>query len=146
MVFQQEAAYALASWQRFDANITDQLARAITSAFALVAVADGDLAQSEIDRFLALIREQENVLAPLNIHRVELWFRDIAEAILSDPSAGHSHALELIAAVAGNAIHCELVRSAAEIAIAADNRELSSEQEVLQEICGALGIAVRKGE
>ena len=46
MVFQQEAAYALASWRRFDANITDQLARAITRAFALVAVADGDLAQS----------------------------------------------------------------------------------------------------
>jgi tellurite resistance protein len=45
--------------------------------------------------------------------------------------------------VAGDAIHCELVRAAAEIAIAADNRELSSEQEVLQEICAALGIALR---
>jgi len=144
MVFQQEAAYALASWRRFDANITDQLARAITSAFALViALADGDLAQSEIDRFIVLIREQEAVLAPLNIDRVELQFRDIAGAILSDPSEGHSHALELIAAVAGDAIHCELVRAAAEIAIAADNRELSSEQEVLQEICAALGIALR---
>ena len=114
MVFQQEAAYALASWRRFDANITDQLAR-----------------------------EQEAVLAPLNIDRVELQFRDIAGAILSDPSEGHSHALELIAAVAGDAIHCELVRAAAEITIAADNRELSSEQEVLQEICAALGIALR---
>ena len=146
MVFQQEAAYALASWRRFDANITDQLARAITSAFALVAVADGDLAQSEIDGFIALIREQENILAPLDIDRVELRFRDIAGAILSDPLAGHHHALELIAAVAGDAIHCELVRSAAEIAIAANNRELGSEQEVLQEICGALGIAVRSGD
>jgi tellurite resistance protein len=143
MVFQQEAAYALASWRRFDANITDQLARAITSAFALVAIADGDLAQSEIDRFMVLIREQVAVLAPLNIDRVELQFRDIAGAILSDPSEGHSHALELIAAVAGDAIHCELVRAAAEIAITADNRELSSEQEVLQEICAALGIALR---
>ena len=143
MVFQQEAAYALASWRRFDANITDQLARAITSAFALVAIADGDLAQSEIDRFMVLIREQVAVLAPLNIDRVELQFRDIAGAILSDPSEGHSHALELIAAVAGDAIHCELVRAAAEITIAADNRELSSEQEVLQEICAALGIALR---
>jgi len=143
MVFQQEAAYALASWRCFDANITDQLARAITSAFALVAVADGDLAQSEIDRFIVLIREQEAVLAPLNIDRVELQFRDIAGAILSDPSEGHSHALELITAVAGDAIHCELVRAAAEITIAADNRELSSEQEVLQEICAALGIALR---
>ena len=146
MVFQLEAAYALASWRRFDANITDQLTRAITSAFALVAVADGDLAQSEIDRYMVLIREQEDVLAPLDIDRVELRFRDIAGAILSDPSAGHSHALKLIAAVAGNAIHCELVRSAAEIAIAADNRELGSEQKVLQEICGALGIPVRRGE
>ena len=37
----------------------------------------------------------------------------------------------------------KLVRAAAEIAIAADNRELSAEQEVLQEICAALGIALR---
>ena len=90
MVFEQEAAYALASWRRFDANITDRLARAITSAFALVAVADGDLAQAEIDRFILLIREQANVLAPLGVDRVDLLFRDIASAILSDPVAGRS--------------------------------------------------------
>ena len=143
MVFKEEAAYALASWRRFDSAITDDLVRAITSAFVLVAVADGDLAQSEIDRFILLIREQENELAPLDIDRVNLLFRDIGAALFSDPTTGRSQALELIAAVKGNAIHCELVRSAAEIAVAADNREQASEKEVLQEICSAMGIAIR---
>ena len=143
MVFKEEAAYAIASWRRFDSTITDDLVRAITSAFVIVAVADGDLAQSEIDRFILLIREQENVLVPLDIDRVDLLLRDISTAILSDPAAGRSRALEFIAAVEGNAIHCELVRSAAEIAVAADSRELTSEKEVLQEICKAMGITMR---
>lgn len=139
----ERAAYALASWRRFEDAMTGKLARAVTSAFVLVAVADGDLAQSEIDRFMLLLRESANVLAPLNIDHAELTFRDISGAILSDPPEGRRRALELIAAVRGNATHCELVRSAAEIAIVADNRELDSEREVLKEICNAMGIAVR---
>ena len=37
MSFEEQAAYALASWQRFDSKVTDEVARAITSAFVLVA-------------------------------------------------------------------------------------------------------------
>ncbi len=126
MSIEKETAYAIASWQRFNSEITDNVARAITSAFVLVAVADGDgdLGDSEIDRFISLIRDQESVLAPLNLDRIEALFRDIGGAILSDPIAGRSQALDIIATVKANATHCELVRSAAEIAILADNREL----------------------
>ena len=62
---------------------------------------------------------------------------------MSDPHAGRAHALELIAAVKTNEIYCELVRSAAEIAILADNRELDSEKEVLEIICDTMNIATR---
>jgi tellurite resistance protein len=143
MSFEEEAAYAISSWRRFDAEVTDDLARAITSAFILVAVADGDLAQSEIDRFNQLMHEHADLLNPNAIDRFDLLFNDIGSAIMSDPHAGRAHALELIAAVKTNEIYCELVRSAAEIAILADNRELDSEKEVLEIICDTMNIATR---
>jgi tellurite resistance protein len=143
MSFEEEAAYALASWRRFDSEVTDELARAITSAFVLVAVADGDLAQSEINRFDKLINEQASLLDPKNVDRFDQLFRDIGGAIMSDPVAGRSHALELIAAVKANDTHCKLVLSAAEIAIVADNRELASEHEVMEQICAAMDIEAR---
>lgn len=141
MAFQEEAAYALASWERFDAAITDELVLAITSAFVLVAVAD--LARSEIDRFTALLRAHAKALAPLDIDRVDHLFRDLGGALLSEPTIGRQRALACISAVEGNPVHCELVRSAAEIALAADNRELAAEHEVLGAICDAMGIPRR---
>lgn len=143
MSHEEEAGYAIASWQRFDSQVSDDLARAVISAFILVAVADGDLAQSEIDKFILMMAEQENLVAPLGIDRIRLLFRDIGSAIMSDPVAGREHALELIAMVKGNDNYCDLVRSAAEIAVIADNRELASEQAVLKVICNALDIEVR---
>lgn len=143
MALDEEASYALASWARFDATITDDLLGAVTSAFALIAVADGDLAKSEIDRFMLVLHDHANVLAPLNMDGVEQLFRDIAGAMFTDPEGGRQHALASIAAVEGNEVHCELVRSAAEIAVLADKRELTSERQVLRDICGALKIDPR---
>ena len=143
MSHEAEAAYAIASWQRFDSEVTDDLARAVISAFILVAAADGDLAESEIDRFIVMIESQKELVASLGVERCRLLFRDIGSAILSDPVAGREHALELIAAIKADAKHCELVRSAAEIAVLADSRELASEQAVMKVICGAMGIEVR---
>ncbi len=144
MAFEDEAVYALASWGRFDEAVSDELLRAVTSAFALVAVADGDLAKSEIDRFVLLLRERSNALQPLDIERVEGQFRDVCSALLTDPSTGRQRALAYIANVAGNGVECELVRAAAEIAVAADNRELVAEQDLLREICETMGIAARQ--
>ncbi len=144
MSHEEEAAYAIASWRRFDSQVTDDLARAVISAFILVAVADGDLAQSEIDRFILLIESQEDLVASIGLDRCRLLFRDIGTAILSDPMAGREHALDLISSVRDNGDYCELVRSAAEIAVLADNRELASEQAVMKVICGAMDIEVRK--
>lgn len=138
MTNQENAAYAKVSWQRFDKEITGDLARAIVSAFALVAVADGDLAESEVDSFVKLIYENEDIQAALDFKRYEPLFRDISGAILSDPEAGKEKALELIAAVKGDSDHCDLVESAAQIALMADNRERESETRVLGLIRSAL--------
>ncbi len=73
---QEEAGYALASWARFDGAVSSDLLRAVTGAFALVAVSDGDVAQKEMERFTQLLREQETVLAPLDLTAVERQFRD----------------------------------------------------------------------
>ena len=143
MSHEEEAAYAIASWQRFDSQVTDDLARAVISAFILVAAADGDIAQSEIDRFVLLIESQEDLVASIGLDRCRLLFRDIGTAVLSDPVAGREHALNLIASIKSNADYCELVRSAAEIAVLADSRELASEHAVMQVICDAMEIEVR---
>ncbi len=143
MTFEEEAAYALASWGRFDAAVSDELLRAVTSAFALVAVADGDLAKSEIDRFVLLLRERSQVLEPLDIDRVDSLFRDVCGALLTNPPVGRARALAYIANVTGNVTDCELVRAAAEIAVAADDRELAAEQALLREICTAMSIEPR---
>lgn len=143
MTFEEQAAYALASWRRLESEFTDELLLAITTAFVLVAVADGDASDAEIDRFLELLRECADVLAPLDIDRVEPLFRDLTGALLTDPEGGRGHALADIAAVKGDPNACELVRSAAEIALAADRRTLAREQEVLSQICVALGIRPR---
>ena len=92
MAIDERAAYALASWRHFDETVSDELLRAVTGAFALVAAADGDLAVSEVDRFLALLHEHETVFRPLSFAELEHVFRDICGAIISDPEQGWQRA------------------------------------------------------
>jgi tellurite resistance protein len=141
MALETDAAYALAAWSRFDNTITDNLLRAVASTFALVAVADGDFADAEVDRFRQLLREQADKFAQLNMDRIEPLFRDVGGALLSDPVAGRRHALELISAVAREPDHRKLVRAAAAIAIHADGRVLDDERDMLAEIDLALANA-----
>ena len=123
-MIQEQAGYALASWARFDGAVGDKLLKAISGAFALVATVDGDVAQAEIDSFMQLLHDHAEHLPVLDLKQVEGLFRDITGALLSDPAAGREHALACVAGVVGRAEQCELVRSAAEIAVAADHRTL----------------------
>lgn len=141
MTIDEQSAWAITSWQRFNREITDDLARAVVSAFALVAVADGDLAEAEIDSFVQLIHRREDILSALNFERYEPLFRDICGAILSDPEAGRTSALQLISALKADPEHSELVLSAAQIALMADNREQASEKQILESIRTALDSA-----
>ena len=145
-MLEENVAYALASWKHFEDSITNDLLRAVTGGFALVAAADGEMAASEVDRFMKLLHDHADRFIGLDFIEVERVFRDICSAILSDPSTGRQHALDCIALVALNTKHAELVRSAAEIALAADKRDLTAEHPALDAICMTLALSPRKAE
>jgi tellurite resistance protein len=115
-----------------------EVARAVVSAFALVAVIDGDLAETEIGGFITVIHEHQDTLAALKFEHYEHLFRDICGAIMSNPEAGKNKALESISAVNGNSEHSELILAAAQIAMLADQQEKAAETEALALIRGAL--------
>jgi tellurite resistance protein len=141
MSLDESTAYALATWSRFDNTITNDLVRAVCAAFALVAAADGDVAEDEIAGFLNTIREKAETFPQLDLAVVERLFRDLTGALLSDPEGGREHVLSEIALVKDSPKERELVRSAAQVAIYADRRVEGREQQVMDEICTALGIA-----
>ena len=118
----ESTAYAIATWARFDANVSDDLLRALSAAFALVAAADGELAKSEVDRFVELLRSKAEVFSGVDFEVLEQVFRDLAASLVADPEQGRLRACDCIARVKGDPARCELVRSGAAIAIAADGR------------------------
>ena len=142
MSVDESMAYALASWARFDEAITDDLLRAVCGAFAIVATADGDVAETEIAGFLDIIRERSEAFPQLDLVLVERLFRDLTMALLTDPEGGRQHVLAEVARVKDLPRERELVCSAAQIAVFADRRVEGREQKVMEEICMALGIAM----
>jgi tellurite resistance protein len=142
-MIETSAAYALASWQHFDDTVSDELLRAVAGAFALVAAADGNIARSEVDRFASLMAEHSDRFSGLDYAVAEQVFRDICNAIISDPEAGKVRALACLEAIRGKPTDQELARSAAEIALAADGKDLNSEHVALQAVCDALGLPPR---
>ena len=140
MIPDESTAYAMATWARFDAGVSDDLLRALSAAFALVAAADGELAESEVDEFVDLLRRKADVFAGIDFHELERVFRDLTDSLIADPEQGRLRACDCIARVKGDADRCELVRSGAAIAIAADGFVRVPEQAAMQDICAALGL------
>lgn len=141
MAVDETVAYAIATWVRFNEDVTDVLLRALSGAFALVAASDGELSRSEADEFVELLRGKTDVFAGLDFEALESTFRDLADALISNPEDGRQRALDCIARVAGDPVRSELVRSAAAIAVAADGRVRAAEDATLKEISKALGLA-----
>lgn len=139
MPIDEATAYALAAWERLDHDISDDALRAVCGGFALVAVADGDLDPRETDRFLRLVRQQFDAFPGLDLEKVERHFRELSQALLTDPEAGRRRALDEVACVKGKARECEMVRTAARVAMIADERLDPSEARVLEEINKILG-------
>lgn len=136
----ESMAYAVATWARFNAGVSDDLLRALSAAFALVAASDGELAKSEADEFIELLRGKADVFSGIDFNALEGAFRDLTDSLIADPDQGRLRAYECIALVKGDADKCELVRSGAAIALAADGRALASEEVAMQDICVALGL------
>ena len=136
----ERTAYALATWARFDQTVSEELLSALCGAFAVVAVADGELARSEVDGFLDVLKTKSDVFSGLDFARLESAFRDLTEALFSDPIEGKRRALDLVAGVRRNPQWRELVHTAARIATEADERVRPPEEAAISEIREALGL------
>jgi tellurite resistance protein len=140
MIPEESVAYALAAWKRFEDSVSDGLLRAVAGAFVLVAAADGELSRDEADRFFEVLQSKADVFAPIDFAELAKTFGDLSEAMLADPEDGKRVALQYVARVKGVPQHAELVKSATEIAAAADGRLQSVEESVMQDVRGALGM------
>jgi tellurite resistance protein TerB len=131
---------ALATWERFDEEVPDDVLRAVSGAFALVACADGNLEDAEIETFLDMVREAR-AFQNVNLATLEAQFRHLGRAILDDFEEGRRHALQEIALLKkGDPRQTALVVSAAQIAIVSNGQLAEAEELVLQQICEALGL------
>ncbi len=137
MALDESAAYALATWQRFEEAVTDDVLRAMTGAFALVVAADGHVDSREVDGFLRAVGDR---FPELGADRVERGFRDLTESLLADPESGRQRAIEEVSLVRGRKEESELVCSAARLAVCADERIDPAETTALAQIQKALGM------
>lgn len=139
MPFEEDDAYALATWKRLEDHISNDVLRAVCGAFAIISVADGDLDRRELDAFMR-VTSREFSLDKVDSDLLERQFRDLADAVMTDPEDGRRRALDEVARVRGNKASVELVRTAARLAVGADERIVPVEVKTLDEICAALGI------
>jgi len=144
MIPDETVAYALAAWKRFDENVTDDLLRAVAGAFVLVAACDGDLSEAEADRFLDTLGAKSDALSALDFDALSETFRDLSDAMISDPDDGKRLALEHVARMKESPQLSELVWGAAKIAASADGRVELIEEKVMGEIHEALGLPFRQ--
>lgn len=140
MELNEAAAYATACWNRYEGAVSDDLLRALCGAFALVATADGDLAESEVEEFSAVVRDYSSRFPKLDEKALVKRFREIGEAMISDPEAGKQRALEDVGLVRDSEVNREIVRTAAELAMVVDKRVFDSERAALEEVNEALGL------
>jgi len=139
MIPDESVAYAIATWSRFEGQVTDELLRALSGAFALVAAADGELQKSEVEGFLELLRSKADVFSGVDFAELETSFRDLCEAIEVEPEDGKDRALAFVVAVKADSVHRELVSTAAEIAAAADGSLQPAEISIVEQIRSTLG-------
>ena len=131
---------AVATWEQFDEEVPDDVLRAVSGAFALVACSDGSLDESEIEAFLEMIRDTR-AFRDVHLGTLEAQFRRVGRAILDDFEEGRRHALREIARLArGDASQTALVVSAAQIAVVSNGQLAGAEEATLRQICEALGL------
>jgi tellurite resistance protein TerB len=139
MELDEAQAQAIATWSRFDAEVTDELLRAVAGAFAAIACADGELAESEVERFVETVISSD-LLPKVDAKRLEASFRDLCQAIFSDVDEGRRRALGAVERVKGDPQKAELVVRAGQVAVVADERLRPPEENTLREICERLGL------
>ncbi len=124
-------------WRDFGGDVDDALLGSLAAAFALVATADAEVAQTEVERFLEVVRN-EPALGSVDADALEPPFRALTEALLADPAEGRRRALDVLRAVRTE--HVPLVVAAAQMAVVADAHLVNVEELALAEVCRALGV------
>ena len=137
--FDESYAYSVAAWHRFDEQITEPMARAIAGAFALIACADGELSESEVDALVQAVLAA-GVVPGLDVARVESTFRDVCQAMMTDVEDGRRRALKLVEPAKQDPAQAQLVAHAAQIAMYADGRVQKPELAALKDICTLLQV------
>ncbi len=124
-------------WERFDDEVSDGLLRALAAAFALVATADVEIAEAEVQRFLQMVRS-DSTFQRVSADVLEPHFRELTRAMLDNPQRERDRALALIRETSPQ--HAELIVAAAQMAIVADEHLMNVEELALREICEAVGL------
>ena len=89
-----------------------------------------DRLRAEIERFASVLTDSLDRFPNLDLEKTLGLFRQLGQALLSDPEEGRRRVLDEVAIVRDDDQQRDLVRSAALIAIEADGRTLESEEAV----------------
>ena len=118
---------------------SEHLFSAISSAFALIACSDAELAESETERFKEVLRHAEPCQG-LDLDALEHDFLELARLLLTDYEQGRNRAFTAIEKVKDDPESRARVVAAAQVAIVADGALRAIEERVLADICVTLGM------
>ncbi len=130
-----------ALWAAFRAKDRDRVIVGVAAAFALVAAANGTLEESEIERFLDVVRGSR--LAPSDAatrEQLAKAFDDLARTLLQGPELGHGECMRVLGDFGFDPVRSEIIWSATRAALVADSALDPEEQNVALEIRRALQI------
>ena len=112
---------------------------ALASAFALIATADGNVDHMEASKFFSVIEGIDD-LQHVPTEQVKNVFDAAIETISKNGESGTDMALNAVSAAKGNSDNIELILSASQAAIVADGHLKDAEDQILRQICTALGV------
>jgi tellurite resistance protein TerB len=131
------------SWDEFNHEIkqaqNEHLMEGIVAACALVAYADGSVADVEHDRMVSLIRGFEPI-AVFGLNDVIATFETMTSRFASDQNSGKAAALEVVARVKGSSKYPTLLVKTCCAIAAADGGFDAEERQVITRICQILGL------
>ena len=127
------------NWTLFGGQSSGEVLPAVAGAFALMACADAEVADSEVERFVETIRSSA-VFSTVDLDALEQQFRSLTSAVLNDFEQGRARALEAIGRVRGDADAAVQVIRAAQVAMVADGQLHEAEEAILRNLCIFLGL------
>jgi tellurite resistance protein len=128
-------------WGAFRGTGSDRVIVGIAAAFALVAIADGQVDRAETERFLDVVRGSR--LAPpdpATAAALGAAFEALSSALLTSPATGRAEALRVLGDFGFDPVRREIIWSAARSALVADARLEAAEHAAAAEIRSALRI------